>query len=274
MLMTAAALKISRLYHYTPFNDVRLARVFREGTLYCSNPQDFNDPWDCRPCFSKSVLNEPSGHERVAEWFARIGRKHFPSLLEAEHQRREQILRSDKAFVSARIDEMTSAIWGAVQKQYRVFCVSPLPDSPLMWAHYARSHTGVCLEFSVSNELMCGALPVTYLDQYPLFDLSEPDAEHALSALLTKSRDWSYEREFRVVAAAAEYDFQNLLRTKENFVDLPEGALISIIVGCLMPESDRQVVRRLVNRSRYPIALNEVRRVPDSYSLEIRPMDG
>jgi hypothetical protein len=267
---TAATLSIKTLYHYARFNDVRLGKVLTEGTLYCSNPRDFNDPWDCRPCFSKGILDEPSGHQRIAEWFARIGRKHSPHIPEEEHRRRERILRSDREFVAARIEELTSVMWDAVQKQYRVFCLTPYPDAPLMWAHYAASHTGICLEFSVANTLTCGAIPVTYVDHYSQYDLSETDPERSVEALLTKSRDWSYEREFRVVTAAPEYEFPNLLPTKDNFVELPRGALISVIVGCLMPAGDRQVVRRLVEAAPYAVTLKEAHRVPNRYALEIR----
>jgi hypothetical protein len=55
---TAAQQKISRLYHYQPFDATRLARIFTEGTIYCSNPRDFNDPWDCKPGMELTVLPE------------------------------------------------------------------------------------------------------------------------------------------------------------------------------------------------------------------------
>ena len=91
---TAAEQRIRSLYHYQAFDDLgRLARILTDGAIYCSNPKDFNDPWDCRPCFSKKLLDEPVQYERVVQWFIGSGRRRDPSISDAEHFRRGQILR-------------------------------------------------------------------------------------------------------------------------------------------------------------------------------------
>jgi hypothetical protein len=38
-------------------------------------------------------------------------------------------------------------MYEALCQSYRVYCLSEVCDSSLMWAHYADSHQGVCLEF-------------------------------------------------------------------------------------------------------------------------------
>lgn len=192
---TAAEEGLNSLSHYQPFHAERLARVFTENTLYCSNPADFNDPWDCRPCYSKSILEDAATRERVVQWFIDCGRRRGPSLPEAEHQRREQQLRGDRAFLERMIDQASEAIWDSVRAQYRVYCLVQRPDVPLMWAHYASKHQGLCLEFAVRSELFCAALPVTYCERYPEFDLADNGEDAALQCLLCKSDDWSYEQE-------------------------------------------------------------------------------
>ena len=115
---TATELSIDRLFHYTSFtNPERLARVFTESTIYCSNPKDFNDPWDCRPCFSKQVLNDPKEYDRIVKWFALCDRKNNTSLSEREHKLREQELRSNRKLLEWMIDEMTSSMEKAIQSQ-------------------------------------------------------------------------------------------------------------------------------------------------------------
>ena len=72
---TAAALGIKRLYHYQSFEKPeRLARIFTDGTLYFSMPHDFNDPWDCRPFYNKSALDDPEYYNRVVRWFVHTDR--------------------------------------------------------------------------------------------------------------------------------------------------------------------------------------------------------
>ena len=157
--------------------------------------------------------------------------------------------------------------------QYRVYCLSTHADSPLMWPHYARSHHGVCLEFSVQNALFCASLPVEYLDRYPEVDLTDDSHDGTLRTFLTKSKDWNYEQEFRLVVAAPGYALPNLPATKDSFVPLPTGALKAVIMGCLMPERDRTLIRSLVKDARPSVALMEAHRIANHYALDIRNVD-
>jgi hypothetical protein len=266
--------RIRSLYHYQAFDDPgRLARILIDGAVYCSNPKDFNDPWDCRPCFSKKLLDEPAQYERVVQWFIGSGRRRDPSISDAEHSRREQVLRNERARLEWMIDQMTASIEHAMYAQYRVYCLSTHADSPLMWSHYARSHHGVCLEFSVQNTLFCASLPVEYLDRYPEVDLTDDSHDGTLRTFLTKSKDWSYEHEFRLVVAAPGFAFPDLPATKDNFVPLPTGALKAVIMGCLMPERDRELIRSLVKDVRPSVVLKEAHRIANHYALDIRNVD-
>jgi hypothetical protein len=197
--------------------------------------------------------------------------KHNPSLPGEEHSRREHVLRTDKKFLEVRMDEFTAGMEDAIGTQYRVFCLTPHSDSPLMWAHYARSHSGICLEFSVENILMCGALPIEYLDRYPEFDPTDGDIDANLRPLLTKSKDWTYENKFRLIVAAPGYKSPGLPPTTNNFVELPPGTLKSVTTGCLMPHADRELMRALVKGARSQVKLLAAHRTPDRYALEIRP---
>ena len=83
---TAAEQRIQSLYHYQTFDDpARLARILADGTVYCSNPKGFNDPWDSRPYFSKMMLDDPVQYRHVVQRFVRIGRKRNPLLPNTEH---------------------------------------------------------------------------------------------------------------------------------------------------------------------------------------------
>lgn len=267
---TASALHIDRLYHYQSFDKPeRLARIFTEGTLYFSRPRDFNDPWDCRPFYDKSSLDDADEYERTVRWLSHCDRTRNTSLTEEEHLRREQEVRSNRKLLEWMIDQLTSDMDEAIQKQYRVYCLSTHQDSTLMWSHYAASCRGLCLEFSVRNDLFCGALPVEYLPKYPRFSVAATDADANLRPLLTKSEVWAYENEFRLVASEHPFVFPDVPTTKGGLVPLPKGALQSVIVGALMQPSDREVVRALVNDSGWGIELKVANLVPDRYAFDI-----
>jgi hypothetical protein len=171
------------------------------------------------------------------------------------------------------IDEVTSGMEQAIQRQYRVYCLSTHPDSTRMWAHYADSCKGLCLEFSVRNELFCGALKVEYLDNYPRFSISATDEDENLRPLLTKSKEWEYEDEFRLIASEQPFVFPGVPTTNQGFLALPEGALQSVIVGELMPAPNRELVRSLVKESGWNISLKVATVVSDRYEFEIRPLE-
>lgn len=249
------------------------ARIFTEGTIYFSIPRDFNDPWDCRPCFNKSALDDPQVHERTIRYLVNNGKKWNTPLSEKEHSRREQIMRSDRKFLEWMVDQMTSAMEGAIQNQYRVYCLSPQPDSILMWSHYADKSKGLCLEFSIHNELFCSALQVQYHSRYPVFSVSDTDEDANFGPLVSKSVDWAYEQEFRVIATEHPFVFQDVPTANQGFVGLPQGALQSVIVGPLMSEPNRKLVRQVIQKSGWNVALMAASFVPDQYKFEIRPLD-
>lgn len=269
-IKTAYALGIKRLYHYQSFEKrERLARIFTEGTIYCSMPRDFNDPWDCRPCFNKSILDDPEGYNCTVRWFVHNNRIYNTALSEEEIVWTEKEIRSDRKLLELMIDQMTLRMEEAIQKRYRVYCLSTHPDSTLMWAHYAASCRGVCLEFSVQNELFCRALPVEYRDSYPLFSVAATDEEEDLRLLLTKSAVWGYEDEFRLIVSEDPFKFPNVPKSEGGFLALPKGALRSVIVGAKMPASDREAVKTLVADSEWGVELKVASSVPDRYEFRI-----
>ena len=197
------------------------------------------------------------------------GRKHGPALPEREHQRREAELRSNRPLLESMIDDLSREMDKAIQSQYRVFCLSRHPDSTLMWAHYAASCKGLCLEFSVQNSLCCGALEVQYFDEYPLFSAHASDDDSNLRPLLSKSAAWKYEDEFRVIATEHPYVVDSIPTSMSGFVKLPTGAMTAVILGPLMSQSDRALVRKIVVDSGWSIRLKEARTVPDRYAFVI-----
>ena len=273
-IKTAACLKVEKLYHYQSFEKPeRLARIFTEGSLYFSQPRDFNDPWDCRPFFNKSGLDNPDEYERAIRWFVHCDRTRNISLSEKELLRREQEIRANRKLLEWMIDETSSAMDRAIQEQYRVYCLSIHPDSTLMWAHYSDSCKGFCLEFDVRSNLFCAALPVEYLASYPLFSVAATGEYSNLSQLLTKSDDWDYEDEFRLVASEHPFTFPGVPTTKGGFLPFPKEALQSVIVGTQMSPSDRELVRTIVNGSGWDVELKAAVRVPDRYAFTISPLE-
>jgi Protein of unknown function (DUF2971) len=166
-----------------------------------------------------------------------------------------------------------AGIESEIQKRYRVYCRTTKPADTLMWSHYAKNHTGICLEFGCRNEVLRCAIQVVYCETYPPLDLADDDAETVLLPLITKSKAWDYEDEYRLIAQEeAEALNRKSLIAKNNLLLLPDGAITSIIVGCVAPEGTRNAVSDIVGHSRRVLGLKQAVRVPNHYSLTIENM--
>jgi hypothetical protein len=255
------------LYHWQRFNPKRLQSTLETNRIYCSSPGAFNDPWDCKPHFNSEILADPQENERHVGWAVDLcRRKTTMSPQDVDHMR--HTLLSDRARAAELLNRMSEEMGPAINEQYRVYCLGPSVSNLLMWAHYAESHNGVCLEFNLANETLCGALRCSYLPEFPLLKLHDDSDDAALLILLSKSEVWSYEQEYRLVAqerAVATSDADTLM-TDNSFLQLPSGALRAVITGC---QSDHDSIRTMVQQAAPGVRVRRAVKVPNRFELSI-----
>ncbi|NOX40082.1 MAG: DUF2971 domain-containing protein [Alphaproteobacteria bacterium] len=274
---TANTMALEKLFHYQsydPNNETedhdRLKDVILEQKLYFSKPNNFNDPWDCRPWFKVNDLADSAVLDRHIRLYIDIARKHCPNLSEDEIQRRAIVFRNEPGRLVENLKILSQEMWKAIGDRYRVYCLSSKSDNELMWAHYSNKHQGICLEFDCRTEFICQALKVSYQEELPHLGItSDLDEEH-LKPLVTKSAAWLYEDEYRLIAqekCAATTD--DTLLAQNNFVDLPNGTLTGIIVGCLASNWAVNAIKELVKCSTNSINVKQAVRADDKYRLSI-----
>lgn len=136
-------------------------------------------------------------------------------------------------------NQFIPTIFGKFDEILGVLSLCEVPDSILMWAHYGVSHTGFVLELDPTHPYFnarrtpkdeFGHLrQVHYRDTRPsanLIDLDGPEM------FLVKSKEWSYEREWRVLRPLK--DASNILESngeKIHLFQLPADAIKSVILG-------------------------------------------
>ena len=194
-IVTAASRDIEHLYHYQRFDCNRLEVLLRTNSIFLSDASRFNDPWDCKPYFDTTRLDDPVFYERQIQSFvSSVG-----YLSTEEIHRRVTLLRSDRALLEKMIFDMAT-ISDEMQRRYRFYCLTTIPTNPRMWSHYAQNHTGICLGFKCRNDVFCSALRVEYSETFALIDLADDSTEMLLLPFLAKSADWRYEEEYRLIA--------------------------------------------------------------------------
>jgi len=135
--------------------------------------------------------------------------------------------------------------------------------SPLMWAHYARNHTGVCLGIEVTDKkpLKMEYQPGRIALQFD-FKRFENAADAALmeKLVITKFKEWEYEHEWRILCPL-EYDL-NYPRPEyfyEQFT--PEFELREVILGARCEQSLKEIQKQIFGVT----ALVQVKRVRPAF---------
>src|SRR5262249_36766616 len=146
--------------------------------IYCSNPADFNDPWDCKPYFDPSLLDDPVNQAATAESLIATQRG-GPQGDPIDHA-----LRTNLPFLKKAMHQFSEGQAKFIPTRWGVYCVSPDPCLTLMWSHYSRNHKGICLEFRTDSKFF-GALKVEYGKEYPPLLLHHRDV--GLQMVLSKS---------------------------------------------------------------------------------------
>jgi len=76
-----------------------------------------------------------------------------------------------------------------------IICFSRSYASPLMWAHYSRNHSGICIGFDVNPDLL---VKVRYRGDMMAIDETRLTGQVVQRMLSTKYNQWIYEKEERV----------------------------------------------------------------------------
>ena len=269
-MTTAQELKIRELYHYQKFDMDWLNQTINHNIIYLSNPGGFNDPWDCRPHFHSDV-DDPQVKKEVIDFYVNAYNKAHPSGGKVDVGKAIEELNRDTEKLKGFINKTSEGIAGDIDRQYRVYCLTENPCCVLTWGHYADKHTGVCLEFNVPNDVFSAAEKIFYEEEYPPFQFTDDSVETNVKALTTKSMDWSYESEYRLIALddGASLSAGGMLVTKDNLLPIPDEALKAVIVGCLMPKENKDQIEALIKASGKAIKLKQAVRFPGRYGLSI-----
>lgn len=136
-------------------------------------------------------------------------------------------------------------------------------SSPLLWAHYAHDHRGICVQLRPVMDLAALiAHPVEYSDTYPvLSDMLAPAGSREVLPIMRKSGDWAYEEEWRIVAL----DQPNTYRA------FAPDAMGAVILGMRITGDDKAYVLGLMDerQRRYGVRPTVYQAEPDEHRYRI-----
>lgn len=241
-----------KLYRYMRFDDYWEKNIF-DGQVYLSEAANLNDPFDCLVYINHKVYIEHM-FQSVCMIFPKMDRR---------------ILRET---VRASIDdEIDNQLYG-MKKKFRIACFTENNIFPLMWAHYADSHKGFCMEYDLTklpDGYRYGILPVIYSDKR--YDATNAVITRNTNLLMNpyyfKSSHWKYEKEWRMVIT------EGLVADGEYYADFHDG-ISGIYLGLKSFDCHREKVDKIIEvYSQKEIPVYKIIIEPSSYFMKSIPIN-
>jgi len=219
--------------------------VSREATRHTISKEEY---WEIYGAWS----NDKENHSHRRDFHVALFK-----ICEGKDESLQDIIRALQAQARR---EFSERIGWLRNSSYRIACFSGFGDeselekNTTMWSHYAANHQGFCVQYSTDFDqfkyrdiLLCGLFPVMYTSRVPQIsprelmkirvindklNFSPSILKASMKALITKSRFWSYEREWRLVLGA-----ENLEVLSND--TLPFLKPLAIYMGCKIGEALR-----------------------------------
>lgn len=255
---------------------------------------EFNDPFEGRPNFQGFATKDATrrlfdehlpqqlleGYEQLPDGMRNAISKNeylermlpamqagFPELLE----KLEDIAKRVAQSIPEQLDQSIGAL-----------CLSEVPDSLLMWAHYGASHTGFALEFNAHHpyfhqqrtekDELRHLRRVLYRDSRPTGALIDLDG---WQVFLVKSSHWSYEREWRMFMALSDADqVIDFPPGRIHLYRIPAEAIHGVVLGARASQQLRETVAAAIAGSPELAHLRVRSADPDKAEFVLRLRDG
>ncbi|MHC6758253.1 DUF2971 domain-containing protein [Yersinia ruckeri] len=221
------------LFKYKPFNADSMELIL-EDYLYFANPNQFNDPLDCKVSIFDDINNEnelkfilsslyqKNTEKRLNDAAKKLhykGQKtidkiSYLSLSEAERMVSEIYINFDfyHEGSSSITEALANSIGNIILSGYNKGVLSLAEDSdcPLMWSHYADNHKGICLGYTIPDNIKSHVHSINYTgdsreittSQIKKMLTDDKDAKREIedSIFLRKASSWAYEKEWRMIS--------------------------------------------------------------------------
>ena len=246
------------LYKYCDQKGIEI--ILRTLELKLPYISQVNDPLECLP-----VLYCPDDKSAMKEqWLRSFNRNHISPPVNWEQKLDEAFKKGD---YQKRLEKETRKDLKDFNRKNCLLSVSKTAQNTVMWAHYADKHEGAVIGIDFNNVYLYPDTngpsnlimePVSYSKDRPKISIySEDRFEELRNALLIKSIDWEYEKEFRTILPVSVLEIsqqQGLAHLKDFngkktwFLRLNPVSIREVVFGLYTDESLKSDIRKLIER--------------------------
>ncbi|MGR3792027.1 DUF2971 domain-containing protein [Flavobacterium sp. TN-1] len=220
-------------YKYLP--PERLSYLDDELLRY-TQPIDLNDPFECLP----KKPSEKEFKDVIKMVSELLHKKGFPL------NENDEILELEKIYNEA---------YQNVNNDIGILSLTKNWNNTLMWSHYTNSHKGFCVGFDPKDEYFQNFLSndgkkskiimeVVYSNKRVEMPMELGKKKLAFEPFITKSTDWKYEEEVRIISTLNMSD----KKINSNPVDIhlfkvPHRSIKEIVVGANMDKEKEDLIK-------------------------------
>ena len=280
-----------RLYKYRAFNRRAVDMVVADK-LYFADPGTFNDPLDTRPYLDididdgelEGILRTLVERRVEAEMLGAAKAMKVRGAKTHEHIRRRARNEADRVIadidyhatnpeyepVSHKRELYRQTIESEVLRRYDkgIVSLAERADCPLMWSHYGDEHRGVCVGYSVPEDVAADVRRVEYgrgrrveVSQVAAMLDDNEFARHEVddAVLLRKAESWRYEQEWRLIGPRGSHGSR--LELKE------------VAFGMRCEDSVKYAVVKALEGRKRPVEFYELYETCDGFDLRVEPLN-
>lgn len=226
-------------YKYLPIDRTT---YLSDELIRFTQPGDLNDPFECLPQKPdkkdmKLLVIEAAKILSKSEEAKMIDEDKFIEIIE------KQINNIEQGNEDSLLDKFFNSAKSNTNEKIGILSLSKNWNSTLMWSHYTQSHKGFCIGFEPSHPFFKDySIPeekksfftkeVKYSRERVKVPMKFGEKKLVFEPFITKSSDWEYEEEIRVLATL---DLAVEVIPRETFplhlFKVPHSAIKEIILG-------------------------------------------
>lgn len=155
------------------------------------------------------------------------------------------------------------------EREMGILSLAKTKENLLMWSHYANSHKGYCVgldrsylqkieEFNNLRSNLAVLEEVMYSKEYPNFNGASSDPKTDIYPLFTKSADWAYEQEVRLIIKNA---------VGMSYKIHPK-AIREVTLGIKLPEESTEKIKEIIHCDLPHVELYQAKKADKKFMLE------
>ncbi len=176
-------------------------------------------------------------------------------------------------------DESYLDIQAGARASLSIMCFTKTFKNILMWSHYANNHTGLCVGYDYNssffhNKYSCSysnnvgeIKKIEYTNDRPKY-IIPTDLVNNTSDWFKKSKDWKYEKEYRILLPVDDASNNNDSDPAMLLFKIDPENIKQVILGCRMTEINKEYIYNIL--APYDIQIMESQPHPAHYKLNFK----